>query len=96
MDKYINFINCDGSNISICSYEQYGRIKMTNNLIASIVMIIFMIIIVIIFIKLHIKKDDPLRYCKLYKEKGCCHVDGYLCNIENCEMRKEYEKDIDN
>lgn len=28
---------------------------------------------------------DPLKYCKQYREKGCCHVDGFLCNVKICE-----------
>lgn len=28
---------------------------------------------------------DPLKYCKQFKEKGCCHVDGFLCDVKNCE-----------
>lgn len=31
---------------------------------------------------------DPCKYCKLYKEEGCAHVDGYLCQVETCEMLK--------
>ena len=33
---------------------------------------------------------DPLKYCKLYKEKGCCHIDGFLCNVETCGLLKDY------
>ena len=28
---------------------------------------------------------DPLKHCGHYKKHGCCHVDGYLCNVETCE-----------
>lgn len=34
---------------------------------------------------------DPLKHCILYKEKGCCHVDGYLCDVDKCNMLKEYK-----
>ena len=33
---------------------------------------------------------DPVTHCKLYREEGCAHVDGYLCDYETCEMRLEY------
>lgn len=32
---------------------------------------------------------DPLKECVTYKELGCCHVDGFLCNPETCEGFKE-------
>lgn len=35
-------------------------------------------------------KNDPVRNCKLYKDKGCSHIDGILCDFPNCSMNKEY------
>lgn len=35
---------------------------------------------------------DPLKYCEIYKEQGCSHVDGYLCKVETCEERIEFVK----
>lgn len=35
-------------------------------------------------------KNDPVRKCRLYKEQGCCHVDGFLCDFPDCSMNKEY------
>lgn len=35
---------------------------------------------------------DPVRSCKLYKEQGCSHVDGYLCDFPTCSMLKKYEE----
>ena len=35
---------------------------------------------------------DPVNDCSLYKEEGCSHVDGFLCNFPECSMNKEYEK----
>ena len=32
---------------------------------------------------------DPIKRCKIYKTTGCTHVDGYLCNISECE---KYDK----
>lgn len=38
---------------------------------------------------------DPLKYCSLYKDKGCCHVDGFLCNVKTCVELKEYEEELE-
>ena len=35
---------------------------------------------------------DPISGCELYKNKGCCHVDGPLCDYPKCEMLKAYRK----
>lgn len=34
---------------------------------------------------------DPVKHCKLYKEDGCSHVDGMLCDFDTCTMRIDYE-----
>ena len=34
--------------------------------------------------------SDPVRYCQVYKEIGCAHVDGYLCDMETCDIRRKY------
>lgn len=34
---------------------------------------------------------DPVKECKLYKEQSCSHVDGFLCQYNTCQMRKDYE-----
>lgn len=34
--------------------------------------------------------DDPVKHCELHRAEGCAHVDGFLCNLHTCEMRKEY------
>lgn len=36
--------------------------------------------------------NDPVKHCKLYKEFGCSHVDGMLCDFPKCSMLKEYEE----
>ena len=38
-----------------------------------------------------IRKNDPVKGCKLYKAEGCSHVDGLLCNFPKCSMQSEYE-----
>ncbi len=35
-------------------------------------------------------KTDPMYICDLYKDKGCVHLDGFLCNLETCKELKEY------
>ena len=33
---------------------------------------------------------DPVKHCDLYKDEGCSHVDGFLCDFETCSMRLDY------
>lgn len=35
--------------------------------------------------------NDPVKHCKLYKDIGCSHVDGMLCDFPKCSMLKDYE-----
>jgi hypothetical protein len=35
---------------------------------------------------------DPVRHCAVYKEIGCSHVDGYLCNMSDCSILRDYKK----
>lgn len=34
--------------------------------------------------------NDPVRGCEVYKNNGCSHVDGYLCDYPDCSIRKNY------
>lgn len=34
--------------------------------------------------------NDPVYNCSVYKEEGCSHVDGFLCDIKTCSSIKEY------
>lgn len=36
-------------------------------------------------------KTDPVKYCCIYKEFGCAHVDGSLCNFSSCNERIKQE-----
>lgn len=36
-------------------------------------------------------KNDPVKKCNLYKNEGCAHVDGMLCDFPNCQMSKDYD-----
>ena len=38
---------------------------------------------------------DPLKHCEIYKDKTCCHVDGFLCNVDTCQELKDYRKDME-
>lgn len=29
---------------------------------------------------------DPLKHCEVYKQHGCAHVDGPLCDVETCTV----------
>lgn len=33
------------------------------------------------------KKKDPVKNCEVYKQEGCSHVDGVLCEFDTCEVR---------
>lgn len=35
-------------------------------------------------------QNDPVKHCELYKEQGCSHVDGFLCDFPSCSMRADY------
>jgi len=34
--------------------------------------------------------SDPVKYCRVYKEIGCSHVDGYLCDMKTCSIRQKF------
>lgn len=34
---------------------------------------------------------DPVYRCVLYKNHGCAHVDGLLCDFPKCFMRKKHK-----
>lgn len=34
--------------------------------------------------------NDPIKHCRVHKEIGCAHVDGYLCDFPECSIMKEY------
>lgn len=36
--------------------------------------------------------NDPVRDCLLYRDRGCNHVDGFLCDYPDCSMLKDYEQ----
>ena len=44
----------------------------------------------------YIHKNDPVKKCELFRDKGCSHVDGYLCDFPNCSMNSNYLKSKEN
>ena len=38
---------------------------------------------------------DPVKSCNLYKDKGCSHVDGLVCDFPKCSMNNQYNKESD-
>lgn len=38
-----------------------------------------------------VMRVDPLKRCEVYKQHGCAHVDGPLCDVETCSMVVENE-----
>ena len=39
------------------------------------------------------RSNDPVYSCDLYKDKGCSHVDGFLCDFPNCSMLADYRRE---
>ena len=33
---------------------------------------------------------DPVKHCDVYCEEGCSHVDGFLCNMEDCDILEKF------
>jgi hypothetical protein len=38
----------------------------------------------------NISKFDPIHNCPVYKNLGCSHVDGLLCNMLICDILEKY------
>lgn len=39
--------------------------------------------------------SDPIKKCPVYKDTGCAHVDGYLCDYPNCAIMKKYNEELE-
>jgi hypothetical protein len=39
------------------------------------------------------KSNDPVKGCDVYREVGCSHVDGCLCDYPQCEILKKYKEE---
>ena len=35
-------------------------------------------------------RNDPVKRCEVYRGIGCTHVDGYLCDMETCDIRQKF------
>ena len=35
-------------------------------------------------------RDDPVMQCELYAKEGCTHVDGFLCDMDTCDIRQKF------
>lgn len=46
--------------------------------------------------KLLDKLRDPVYSCSVYREFGCSHVDGFLCDFPNCSILKQHEEKNEN
>lgn len=36
--------------------------------------------------------QDPVRHCQVHRQIGCAHVDGFLCEMNTCEILSAYKK----
>lgn len=34
------------------------------------------------------RDHDPIKYCEVYKEEGCGYINGPLCDMSTCSLRK--------
>ena len=34
---------------------------------------------------------DPVKICLVYLREGCSHVDGFECDITQCEILENYK-----
>ena len=39
------------------------------------------------------RRNDPVMHCELYAKEGCTHVDGFLCDMEICDILREYKEE---
>lgn len=41
-------------------------------------------------VDMFIGRGDPCRECRVYRDKGCCFVDGISCDYPKCKMNMEH------
>lgn len=59
-----------------------------------IALLIFWAIVLILFVAVIVRNynsQDPVKHCNVYKQFGCSHVDGYLCDFKDCDIRLNQE-----
>jgi hypothetical protein len=49
-----------------------------------------LVLIGIVTLCLRYNRSDPVKHCEVYKNEGCIHVDGLLCNYPHCDIREQY------
>ena len=37
------------------------------------------------------QQTDPAQYCEFHRDNNCAHVDGYLCDVNTCNTRTDYQ-----
>lgn len=37
-----------------------------------------------------IRRNDPIK-CNVFRDLGCSHCDGMLCDYSTCKLRKEWD-----
>lgn len=37
--------------------------------------------------------NDPVHFCEVHKTEGCAHVDGFLCHMPTCDIRKNFKEE---
>jgi hypothetical protein len=37
-----------------------------------------------------LKNRDPFYHCPVWKNEGCSHVDGLICDFPSCDIYREY------
>lgn len=37
-------------------------------------------------------QSDPIKHCTKYRNEGCAHVDGMLCDMLICSILKDYNE----
>ncbi len=41
-----------------------------------------------------LRENDPVYSCDVYKNHGCSHVDGMLCDMETCNNLKDFKQNF--
>lgn len=41
----------------------------------------------------YFQQNDPTKKCEAFKNEGCSHVDGPLCNFPNCSINIDYTEE---
>ena len=36
--------------------------------------------------------EDPVAHCPVFKNIGCAHVDGMICDMKTCNILRSYKE----